>query len=119
VPLKKYAVESGTRTHRQRVRGAARWPLDVFIEASVRSDGQARIARAAPGDVSRVESDYGRTFTTAPTVYVFATRSSFGPHFLTRHVPDTRLGSTPVSAPYLESLGRSSRRHSLSTRRRK
>ena len=49
MPLKKYAVESGTRTHRQRVRGAARWPLDVFIEASVRSDGQARIARAAPG----------------------------------------------------------------------
>ncbi len=52
-------------------------PLDVFIEASVRPDGQARIARAVQGDVSRVESDYGRTFTTAPTVYVFATRASF------------------------------------------
>ncbi|MEO8632097.1 MAG: EAL domain-containing protein [Chloroflexota bacterium] len=50
---------------------------DLFIEAAVPRADRARIAGAVERDVTALEAEYGRSFATRPTVYVFATRASF------------------------------------------
>jgi EAL domain-containing protein (putative c-di-GMP-specific phosphodiesterase class I) len=50
---------------------------DIYVEASVNPEMQARLANAVDRDLSQVELDYGREFDKRPAIYVFATRSSF------------------------------------------
>ena len=50
---------------------------DIYIEASITPEMQARLANAVDRDQRQVELDYGREFDERPAIYVFATRSSF------------------------------------------
>ena len=50
---------------------------DIYIEASINPEMQARLANAVDRDLGQVELDYGREFDQRPAIYVFATRSSF------------------------------------------
>jgi EAL domain-containing protein (putative c-di-GMP-specific phosphodiesterase class I) len=51
--------------------------VDIFVEASASSALRSQIARAVDRDMSALKEAFAQDFTARPTVYAFATRTSF------------------------------------------